>query len=458
VQAIQVVEVVMELREYLRILVKRWWLIIPLTLISLATALLFSYSQTPIYESKATYVTRLGSSLAAATDDTNVADTVIYGMDTLTGGQRIFVTYCEIMTSQAVRAEAYKILNTDLSTVDLTKYKVFCANLPETNVLSVTVQGPSPELARRLNEAVGLAGTTHANSLYSYFPIENLDPVTISEDPVFPKHVQNGVLGGALGLIVGITLALMTEYLRSPLERLEAMSIRHAQLGIYNERYFRQRFEEETNRAHARLRPISVALLRLDPNEDFALLPESVRNTMLRSAALAMEDSLRQGDILAYLKPQTFGILLAETPGDEAQDILQKVHTELRARTFETNGYMSSFAANTGVVSSSGGALGYSATLEKASEALHLADDIGENSIHLVRATPRPFLTAEDSGPVAIDNRVAFAGATPFASNGLENVSWQASAETDWDTAPNGNRPAVDDQALDRPADQPPQG
>ncbi len=454
----------MELREYLRILLKRWWLIIPLTMISFAASLFFSYAQTPIYESKATYITRLNTTSSGGTDSSGNSnpDTIIYGMDTLTNQQRIFITYCQVMTSKALRNEALQLLNTDLTGVNMSKYKVSCANLPETNVLSVIVQGPSPELARRLNEAIGLAGIARANSLYSYFPIEPLDPVSVSAHPVFPKHLQNGVLGGALGLVLGITLALMIEYLRSPLERMEAMSIRHQQLGIYNERYFRQRVEEETNRAHARLRPISVALLRLDANEDFALLPEPVRTTMLRSAALTMQDALRQGDIVAYLKPNTFGVLLAETPGDEAQEILQKLHTDLRSRTFEASGYISSFVANTGVVASSGGALGYQATLEKAAEALRMADEIGENTIHLIRATPRPFLTSEDSAPALpapAHGNSPFGGVDPFAGQALEDVSWQGAADveapSDWGPAPNGRRPATDDQKIDRSSDKP---
>ncbi len=248
----------MELREYMRILLKRWWIIVPLTLVSLAVALLFSYSQTPTYESTSTYVARLDAPGPADTPDT-----IIYGMDTLTGRQQIFVTYCQLMTSNAVRAEAFALLNANTSQFKSSDYKVICTNLPETNVLRLAVQGPSPALVRRLNEAVGVAGLVRANNLYSYFRLENLDPVALEKKPIAPKHLQNGVLGGVFGLAIGVSLALIIEYLRTPLERMEAMSIRHPQMGIYNERYFRSRLEEETNRAHARLRPISVAILYL---------------------------------------------------------------------------------------------------------------------------------------------------------------------------------------------------
>jgi diguanylate cyclase (GGDEF)-like protein len=447
----------MELREYMRILLKRWWLIGSLTLLSLVTALLFSYAQTPIYESTSTYVTKLNTGLP---NNADTADTGIYAMDTLTGRARIFVTYCQIMTSQAVRAEAFSLLSLDSTAVDTTKYDVFCTNLPETNVLLVTVQGPSPELVKRLNEAIGVAGVSRTNSLYSFYPLEPLDPVALAEDQVSPKHSQNAILGGALGLAVGITLALMVEYLRSPLERLEAMSIRHPQMGVYNERYFKQRLEEETNRAHARLRPISVALVRLHPNEDFALLPEQVQTALLRNAAVLMEDQIRQGDILAYVKPQTFGILLAETPGDEAQTLLQQLHTDIRSHTFEVKGYVSSFIANTGVVASSGGSIGYQAMLDKAGEALITAEQIGENTIHLIRATPRPFLTSGETDADESTTTLPFGSAvSPFDMSGDESTWTPPPADssiTKWRVAANGKFQAPEDTEIANPNDSTP--
>jgi diguanylate cyclase (GGDEF)-like protein len=315
-------------------------------------------------------------------------------------------------------------------------------------------------LVKRLNEAIGVAGVSRTNSLYSFYPLEPLDPVALAEDQVSPKHSQNAILGGALGLAVGITLALMVEYLRSPLERLEAMSIRHPQMGVYNERYFKQRLEEETNRAHARLRPISVALVRLHPNEDFALLPEQVQTALLRNAAVLMEDQIRQGDILAYVKPQTFGILLAETPGDEAQTLLQQLHTDIRSHTFEVKGYVSSFIANTGVVASSGGSIGYQAMLDKAGEALITAEQIGENTIHLIRATPRPFLTSGETDADESTTTLPFGSAvSPFDMSGDESTWTPPPADssiTKWRVAANGKFQAPEDTEIANPNDSTP--
>jgi diguanylate cyclase (GGDEF)-like protein len=214
----------------------------------------------------------------------------------------------------------------------------------------------------------------------------------------------------------------MIEYLQSPLQRLEAQSIRHPLFGIYNERYFRQRFEQELNRAQARNRPISLALLNLIPNEDFALLPEDTQNTLYRSAALMIEDSMRQGDIAAYMGPRTFGILLAETPASEAQEILEALHARIRSHTFESGSYLTSFVANSGLVASSGGILGYQEMLNKAAEALKTANSTGENIIHLIRATT-PFVLGDDMGDHDEGAFTAFkSGPSPFETGEWKGV------------------------------------
>lgn len=436
----------MELREYLRILAQRIWLILSLTFLALVTSLWFSYQQTPIYEAKSSYVAKLGLSLLDAP-----SDTLIYGIDTLAGRQRIFVTYCEVVTSRTVRDEAYSLLSIDPVAAKLDDYKVSCANLVETNVLSISVQGPSQQVALQLNEAIGTVGSIKANTLYSSFPLEKLDNPKIEEDIVSPNITRNGVLGGLLGLVIGITLSLMIEYLRTPLERLEASSIRNMQVGTYNERYFRQRFQQELNRPYARLRPMSMGLVQITPNEGFERLPEMIQNALLRNVALTIQDMLKQRtDIIGYLRKWTFGILLTETPGEEARAILQKVHNEIRSKTFETSGYVATFTANTGIMAGSGNLVDYQTVLSLASDALGAAEAEGENIIRVITTTPKPFLTGQSDEDVmsAPANGSVFnvSESDLFGSDAVDdNISWpapRANQTPDFNTVPEATNTA----------------
>src|SRR5262245_43004448 len=135
----------MELRNYVNVLRKNWYLIVPLTLIALTVAMVISYTQPRTYQSISTYVSTLDSSLNSIND-------AIYGLDTLAQRQSIFVTYCEVMTSQSVRDIAYQLIGINASTVDLSKYQILCNVLPSANVVMLIVQGPSPTLTARLND------------------------------------------------------------------------------------------------------------------------------------------------------------------------------------------------------------------------------------------------------------------------------------------------------------------
>src|SRR5689334_6316035 len=119
----------MELREYIRIILKSWWLILPITLLSLSVALFFSYQQTPIYEATSTYVTGLAMGSGVSAVDS------VYAADTLFGRDRVFITYCEIMKSGAVWDRAFQLLNLDPKNpgFDTVLYTRSCSNVPSSN-------------------------------------------------------------------------------------------------------------------------------------------------------------------------------------------------------------------------------------------------------------------------------------------------------------------------------------
>jgi GGDEF domain-containing protein len=258
--------------------------------------------------------------------------------------------------------------------------------------LLLIVQGPSPALVTRLNEAIGLAGTERADNLYRFFGLQPLDPATAAPPTTVGNRLQVGLLGGILGLTVGVSLAFGLEYLRSPTERMDMLTIRDPQLGIYNKRYFQQRLTEEINRARMRNRPICVALLRLVPTEDFVLLPEETQKTLARSAVMYMNEAMPQLGLIASLGHMTFAILLPEAPATDARNFISTLHQKLRVQLFVAGDYSTTFNAVSGLVEASGGALDPKAMVAKATEALETAEQNGNtNTIELVRTSPMPF-------------------------------------------------------------------
>lgn len=375
----------MELREYIRIIFKNWWLILAITLISITLTLLLTYSQTPVFQATSTYVTRL-------TLDEENADNAIFGLDTLLTQQRIFVTYCDVLSSQAVRVRAIELMGANPASLPPSQYEVVCNVLPESNVLQLNVNGPSIPVIERMNQAIGLAGMERINALYSIFPIEPLDPVEVEPEPISPNYPFNAVLSVALGLTISITLALLLEQLRNPLEEIQARSIYDVEFNLYNTRYFRDRMGQEIERARIHARPLTLALVRLVPNEDFDMLPEHAQLSLLRVGANILEDNLRRGDIIAHYKDSMFEILLPETSGDTAIELITELHNLIRRNYIESGIYKTNFSVNSGLVESSGGMLDVPQMMEEANKALQKADNKGKNIIELTRTTPRPFV------------------------------------------------------------------
>jgi diguanylate cyclase (GGDEF)-like protein len=371
----------MDLREYLRVLLKSWWIILAFALVGVTASLLFTYARPPVYEAVSTYVVK-------CTDQSAVPTTQCLAQ-LITSQQRLFATYCQVIASQLVRDQATSVAGLDPASVPPADYPVNCNVLPDTNVIRLTTQGPVPALVSRLNEAIGMIGMGSVKGLYDIYYLDHLDTVTLGKDPISTGPSQNAILGGVLGAVLGLTLGLMIEYLRSPRERLEAVTIRDPKLSIYNERYFHQRLIEEINRARARRHPISLALMRLVPDEDFYLLPEATRDALMRSAALRLQDKLHDGDLVAYLKRNLFGLLLVETSEADAQDLLTQLNNDLRAQTFRVEDSTVSFTAHTGLVESKNGALSAESMLAKASEALQAAMQASAGTVHVVHTAPQ---------------------------------------------------------------------
>lgn len=375
--------------DYLRIVLRYWWLILGITLLSLTVTMIFTYNQTPIYRATSTYVTKLSTGNSGGTDST------ILGLDTLMRQQRIFVTYCDIFKSQSVRTRAYEIMDIDPIANAMEKYTVNCNVFPESNVLSVSITGMIPPVVQQLNQAIGLSGVERINSLYQLFPIELLDPVFLEEDPISPSYTFNLVLGVVFGLIVGVGTVFVLEFFRNPLRDIQQLSIRDVRFNLYNNRYFQDRLGQEITRSKMRSRPLTLLYIRLIPNEDFALLQENIQESLFRRAALLIEDNLREGDIMSHLRDNIFQILLPETPGDEALDLIRDLIEIVRQTAIEAGMYKSYFALNAGLVESSGGMLDSVMMGDEAEKALRNSDNSGRNLIKLTRTTPRPFVFGE---------------------------------------------------------------
>ncbi|MEX2552510.1 MAG: polysaccharide biosynthesis tyrosine autokinase [Actinomycetota bacterium] len=196
----------MELRDYLRILWGRKVLIILCVALSAGSALAFSARVSPTYAA---------SAKVFVGPRTIEKDDAAGALQELTMSQQFVSSYAEILKSRPLAELVVEKTNASISPEELTE-RIETKIIPDTRLIEVTVSAPSPA-----------AAATYANALVTTF-VEDEDNrfgggtlVTASvleralepEDPVSPKPVQNGIVGGLLGIMLGIGIAFVLEQL-----------------------------------------------------------------------------------------------------------------------------------------------------------------------------------------------------------------------------------------------------
>lgn len=194
----------MELRTSLGKLLRRWYIIIPIFLATIALTVVMTLRQTPIYEANATYVATLS---ALMLDDGELAS----ALDILSRRTEIVTTYSEIAQSRLIKNQAAGELM--LSSTQRRQYSVSSRVLAGTNLVEITVRGPDPVLAKDLANRVGEKTSAYVGELYSTYNLTPLDEASAPSEPAQPNLPFNLALGSAAGLILGLGAALLSVYL-----------------------------------------------------------------------------------------------------------------------------------------------------------------------------------------------------------------------------------------------------
>jgi diguanylate cyclase (GGDEF)-like protein len=317
----------MDLKRYLQVALKGWWLILPALLVSITSALVFTYNQTPIYRTSATFIVSPSDSLSELKD-------VFTGLNMLSKRDGIMMTYTEIATSRTILDAVYKEMG--LTKEQLEYLNVSSEMVPSTNIIRITVESNDPLIAKDCANLIGQETIKYVGNLYEAYGMKLLDPAYIPRLPSKPKKAQNLILAAILGSLLGGGLAFLAEYLRSPKVSIASVNIIDSATGVYNRYYFLQRLGEELSRAKRHRYPLSLGLMsieRLDTIGDMRF--PQLRNEILRRVAFYIKQYLREEDIMARFEGEKFAFLLPDTDGQSAQEILKKLQTRIEWNVFE---------------------------------------------------------------------------------------------------------------------------
>lgn len=215
-------EETISLKEIFEVIKKRLLMIISITLVAAALAAIISYFLlTPQYENSSQILVNQSNSETGQMTQSDVRTNV-----------ELINTYSVIIKSPRILDIVIEELNLNITSYQLAE-KLNVSSAENSQVVTVTATDPDPNMATNLanatvqvfeREVPKLMNVDNVNILTEAIPPENPSPVS-------PNPLLNIAIAVVLGIMVGVGLAFLLEYLDNTLKTEEDIE-RHLQLPI----------------------------------------------------------------------------------------------------------------------------------------------------------------------------------------------------------------------------------
>jgi len=315
-----------ELKGYLRIIRRRWWVVLTTVLVATLGAVALVMPQPSVYESTGTMLIRpIAGSEADAID----------ASDLLIRGVKIGSTYATVAGSDLIRKRAEAVVD---PSVDTSGLDVSAELVTDTNIVSMSVRGTDPGAVQALAVAIQQEMEAYVASVDDTYALVPLDEPKVPRSPVAPNKVLTVVVGMLLGLFAGVGLVLLEQYIRSSGAESSVAQVVDPRTGLHNEAYVRERLHEETSRAQRTGHGFSFVVLRvvLERGENGDIVSAPPRRDLRRVGHALKLSSLPEA-VLGYLGNSTFAAVLPDVRSEEAEELLP-VWESAAASVFSGNG------------------------------------------------------------------------------------------------------------------------
>lgn len=309
----------MELKLYMRMLLKGWWIVLLTILVAVNATLISAYFTQPIYSSTARFSVSPSASLIGGDQE------VLNSLEAL-DKRSIIQTYAEFLNSQSIYEETVKSMG--LNVAELVDYKRTTVVLPDANILDLTIEGPDADLAAMLANNTGQMAITRIKELYKVYDINPLDPAVVNLTPIKPQPLRDAGIAAVLGLVLGGALAIMREQIRVPLDSYRQRASMDAVSNVLNRRFLQNRLDDWHARGTGER--YSLGLIRLNSLKDLVdTLPPNVVQQLLRQVTGIFKKELRGNDIIGRWDDTTFALVLPNTSEDAASRTMERIRTTL---------------------------------------------------------------------------------------------------------------------------------
>ena len=200
-------EETISLKEIFGVMKKRLLMIIGITLVAAILAAVVSYFVlTPTYQSSSQFI--VNQSVQETGEQYNV------NSNDIRANVEIINTYNVIIKSPAILGEVVEQLNLPYSVANLSE-NISVANEENSQVVTVTVTDENPATAV---EIANTTVTVFQDKIKDFMNIDNVNVLTEAQlspnpTPVAPNPVLNIAIALVLGVMIGVGLAFLLEYL-----------------------------------------------------------------------------------------------------------------------------------------------------------------------------------------------------------------------------------------------------
>jgi len=191
----------MELRDYMNIVKKRWFVIVAIVVLMVAGVVVYSFLQEPVYKADATCMVSATTSGQTEYSAIQIIEKLLETINKIAVSRPVFENTSEKLINTRSPRELQDsvtskvVMDTQLIVISATDLE------PLTAMLMANAAAES--LIEYINQKEG-------NGTYR---IEMVEPATIPKSPSSPKPLRDGILAGFLGLILGFGCAALLEYL-----------------------------------------------------------------------------------------------------------------------------------------------------------------------------------------------------------------------------------------------------
>ena len=211
-----------ELREYFYILLKRMWIIVLITVLSVATSGIVSFF---VLEPEYSTFTTL---MLGKPQDYSNQEKIEYN-DVLLN-QKLVSTYGELAKSRVVSNEVIKNLNLNITPGQLSG-KTSVSLVRDTEIIKITVNDYSPVMAAKIANETAKVFMKNVSNIMKIENVQVIDKAEVPTAPFKPNKMMNIAIAGVLGVMVSVFIIFLLEYLDNTIKTPEEVE-RHLDLPV----------------------------------------------------------------------------------------------------------------------------------------------------------------------------------------------------------------------------------